>query len=132
MMPELNDGYAELLDDPSVRYWALFEHDGTMASCMATWPDKESEANMRIPERCTTVSCVATKAEHRGKGLANKLLTVAFNDAKERGIEYCETDWRMANIPISNFLPKRGLVPYAYRLHRKIDSRILWANGVNE
>ena len=130
-MPDLKDGYAELLDDPSVRYWASFQHDGRIASCMATWPKEASDTNMRIPECCITVSCVATKTEHRGKGLANQLLQVVLHDAKQRGFEYCETDWRMANIPISNFLPQRGFVPYAYRLHRTIDSRILWANGVH-
>lgn len=130
-MPKTSDGYAELLDDPNVRYWASFNEDGTIASCMATWPDDPSDTNMRIPEHCMTISCVATQIEHRGKGLGHKLLTVSFNDARQRGFHYCETDWRIANIPISNFLPKRGFTPYAFRLHRQIDSRIMWANGVN-
>lgn len=131
MLPDLNDGYAELLEEEDVRYWASFEADGSIASCLATWPDEESEANMRIPSQCSTVSCVATKPEYRGKGLSGQLLAIALHEAKQAGFEFFETDWRMANLPISNFLPKRGFKPYAYRLHREIDARVLWADGEN-
>lgn len=131
MLPELNDGYAELLDEDDVRYWAYFEEDGSIASCLAAWPDEESEAEMRIPARCSTISCFATQPEHRGKGLSSQLLAVALNDAKQAGFKFFETDWRMANLPISNFLPARGFKPYAYRLHRQIDERVLWADGMN-
>ncbi|UJF26894.1 GNAT family N-acetyltransferase [Planococcus sp. 107-1] len=131
MLPDLNDGYAELLDEEDVRFWAAFEEDGTIAGCIAAWPDEASEADMRIPERCSTVSCVATREGFRGKGLSSQLLSIVLNEAKQSGFEFFETDWRMANLPISNFLPRRGFKPYAYRLHRQIDARVLWANGSN-
>lgn len=131
MLPDLNDGFAELLDEEDVRFWASFDSGGSIASCIATWPDPESDADMKIPERCSTISCVATQEVHRGKGLSSQLLAIALYDARQAGFEFFETDWRMANLPISNFLPRRGFTPYAYRLHRRIDERVLWADGVN-
>ncbi|WP_203334467.1 GNAT family N-acetyltransferase [Planococcus beigongshangi] len=131
MLPDMNDGYAELLDEEDVRFWAAFGDDGSIISCLATWPDPESETDMKIPANCSTVSCVATQEAARGKGLSSRLLAIALYEAKQSGFKFFETDWRMANLPISNFLPSRGFNPYAYRLHRQIDERVLWADGIN-
>jgi hypothetical protein len=49
--------------------------------------------------------------------------------AARAGFRYCETDWRSANLLASRFWPRQGFRPVAYRLARRIDPRIAWANG---
>lgn len=81
MLPDLSDGYAQLLDEENAQFGAAFEEDGTIASC------------------------IATREGFRGKGLSSQLLSIVLNEAKQAGFEFFKTVWRMANLPISKSMP---------------------------
>jgi hypothetical protein len=38
------------------------------------------------------------------------------------------TDWRVTNLLSSRFWPRQGFRPVVYRLTRRIDARVAWAN----
>lgn len=84
---------------------------------------------MMIPEKCIELVVAGTIPEVRGQGVGSLLTHKGFSYASEKGYKYCITDWRMTNILASRFWPKQGFRPIAYRLNRKIDSRIIWADG---
>jgi len=49
--------------------------------------------------------------------------------AQANGYRYCEVDWRSTSLQAGRFWPRRGFRPMVYRLARRIDPRIAWANG---
>ena len=42
--------------------------------------------------------------------------------ASKRGFKFIQTDWKVTNLSASNYWPKCGFIPLAYRLSRKIDN----------
>jgi ribosomal protein S18 acetylase RimI-like enzyme len=98
----------------------------------AYWPvdvDTSKNTQMMVPHNCLELGVGATIPIARGKGIGQALTDVGLMDVRESGYRYVVTDWRMTNIQSSSFWPKQGFKETAYRLIRKVEPRISWANG---
>lgn len=91
---------------------------------------EEDNSHMMIPEKAIGMEIAGTVEKSRGSGIGNILTKLMFNKAIEDGLENAYTDWRIANLCSSNFWPKKGFKPVAYRMYRRIDERIYWSDGI--
>ena len=132
MMPELvsetREGWSELVDDPEVTTWLAFQN-GKCVSVQAYWPAEAVEDNLFIPENCVYLGVAGTRTEARGMGIGTWLTHNGLAEARRTGFRTCETDWRSTNLLSSRFWPRRGFRPAVYRLVRRLDERIAWADG---
>ncbi|MFS1512741.1 GNAT family N-acetyltransferase [Chengkuizengella sp. SCS-71B] len=129
-LTEIRKGYGGIVEDPNAKLWIAFKANQLIAF-QGYWETTTSNSDMMTPDRCIELSIAGTKKGERGSGIGKLLTQKGFRDAKENGYQYCMSDWRMTNLQSSRFWPKRGFYPIAYRLTRKIDHRIMWANGKN-
>jgi ribosomal protein S18 acetylase RimI-like enzyme len=132
MMPETVgenvEGWGELVDQADVTVWlALME--GRVVGVQGYWPAERADDNLLIPEECAHMSVAGTREEARGRGIGTLLTNHGLAQARLAGYRFCETDWRSTNLLASRFWPRRGFRPVAYRLVRRIDQRIAWADG---
>lgn len=125
---DYQDGYAELIDDETARFW-LALHQNEVVGFQVYMPAEASDENMLIPDACISLVVGATVESVRGMGVGSALLQNGLTYAKEAGFTSCETDWRMTNLESSRFWPKNGFKPTVHRLVRHIDPRVLWAKG---
>jgi GNAT superfamily N-acetyltransferase len=84
------------------------------------------------PAGALRLTVASTVPEARGQGVSSTLLGVALQDAYARGYRVCETDWRITNLLSSRHWEGKGFKEVAKRLVRKVDQRIVWADGYNE
>ncbi|MCB9436599.1 MAG: GNAT family N-acetyltransferase [Anaerolineales bacterium] len=121
---ENRQGYIELIQDPEATYW-LAELDGQVMGFQVYF---DFAADMFHPERSIELAVAGTFPEARGKGVNLALTRHGFTHAKAAGYDYCFCDWRTTNFEASHFWPKIGFTPAMYRLVRRIDPMIAWAN----
>ena len=87
-------------------------------------------ANGRIvPGHCIELSVAGSFPQFQGLGIVRALTRHGLVYAYEQGYRNCLTDWRSTDLLASRFWPALGFQPVAYRLTRRIDTRIAWANG---
>lgn len=132
MMPETVEenvkGWAEIAEEADATIW-LALLNGNVVGVQGYWPAEAAEDNLLIPEKCVHLSVAGTREEARRKGIGTVLTHHGLAQARETGYQFCETDWRSTNLLSSRFLPSRGFRPAVYRLVRRIDQRIAWADG---
>lgn len=128
MFAELEDGYAGLADDEECHVLLAYKENKFLAFTCGYF-EGDNSSNMMIPVKSTELGVAATNDASRNKGIGTLLTEHLFNDAIKAGYENSTTDWRITNLKSSVFWPKMGYKPYAYRMVRTIDDRILWANG---
>ena len=126
--PQIKAGYAEMAGDETATIWLAFL-DGQIAGFQAYLPAKMSDDNPLIPPGCVDLSVAATHPELRGRGVGLALTQVGLVDAAARGYTACVVDWRVTNLMSSRFWPRQGFTPTVYRLVRRVDPRIVWAQG---
>lgn len=126
--PDLLEGYAELVEEDDVTVWAAFRN-GEILGMQAFWEAEAGPENLHIPSQSIHLTAAAVKPGARGLGIASALARCGLSQALEEGFRYSETDWRSANLLASRTWPRLGYRPVMYRLVRRIDSRIAWANG---
>ncbi len=133
MMPEtvseIEEGWAELVDEAEVTVW-LTLMEGRIVAVQGYWSAEQTDDNLLIPEKCIHLAVAGTREEERGKGIGTLLTKYGLAQAHSAGYRFCETDWRSTNLLSSRFWPRQGFRPAVYRLVRRIDQRIVWANGV--
>lgn len=125
---ELEEGYAELIEDDDSDLWLAFK-DNKLVGFQCFRKLKTDETNMMFPESSIEIVAAGTIAEKRNQGIGSFLTEKGLTHAKKNGIKYCITDWRITNLLSSKYWPQKGFLPFAYRLTRKVDPRIIWANG---
>jgi ribosomal protein S18 acetylase RimI-like enzyme len=125
---EARAGWADLGDDPTVTVW-LALRQGQVVGCQGYFPAEPSDDDLLLPEQCTRLTIAGTRETARGQGIGQALTRHGLAHARDSGYRYCETDWRSTNLLSSRFWPRQGFRPVAYRLVRRIDPRIAWANG---
>lgn len=132
MMPESQQeqatGWAELVDEPDVTVWLALQA-GEVVGCQGYWPAETGTDNLLIPESCMHLSVAGTREAARGQGIGTRLTHQGFAHAKAAGYRYCEADWRSTNLLAARFWPRQGFQPLVYRLVRRLDQRIAWADG---
>lgn len=125
---ESRAGWAELVDDPTATVWLAF-YQGEAVGCQGYFPAESFDDDLLIPEQCTYLTVAGTREKVRGRGIGQALTRHGLVHAQTSGYHYCLTNWRSTNLLASRFWPRQGFHPAAYRLVRRIDSRIAWANG---
>ncbi|MDX1934534.1 MAG: GNAT family N-acetyltransferase [Capsulimonadales bacterium] len=124
---ERRKSYGDMADDQEALVHIAFV-DGEPAGLQGYFPpEKEGLPDMLMRENGLELCVGGTKAEFRGRGIATAMTQTAFHAARVAGCRYILTDWRSTNLLSSRFWPRRGFVPVAYRLARRVDDRILWA-----
>ncbi|HSN76191.1 MAG TPA: GNAT family N-acetyltransferase [Anaerolineae bacterium] len=131
MLPEVvteqRTGWAELADDANVTVWLAFL-DGEPVGCQGYWPAEPGGDDLLTPDGCCELSVAGTRPHARGRGVGTALTHHGLRHAREAGYRFCLTDWRSTNLLAARFWPRQGFRPMAYRLARRIDQRIAWAN----
>jgi GNAT superfamily N-acetyltransferase len=132
MTPEtpeaLREGYTDFLDEEDVTAWVAMD-GGTVASFQIFHPMPSDGLDLHIPPQCVELVVAATRPELRGQGISAALTQAGLRWAREAGNDWCEADWRAANIQSSRFWPRFGFEPVILRLARVIDERAAWARG---
>jgi GNAT superfamily N-acetyltransferase len=132
MMPETIAGraaaWAELATDQQVSTWLAMRGDEPLA-IQVYWPAEPEADNVMVPEHCAHMSVAGTREDARNQGLSTLLSEHVLHQARAAGYRTIETDWRSANLLASRFWPQQGYRPVFYRLARRVDARIIWANG---
>lgn len=120
--------WAALVDDPTATVWLALEQ-GQAIGFQCFFPAEEAADNLLTPPQCVELSVAGTRAASRGRGIGLALTRHSLTHARSRGYRHCLTDWRSTNLLASRFWPRQGFRPVAYRLVRRVDRRIAWANG---
>lgn len=120
-------GWADLAEDEEVTTWLAFE-GGRVLGSQVYYGVETSEDDLMVPENCVRMTAAATRPEARGRGIGTSLTRHGLAQARADGFDTCETDWRSASLATDRFWRRRGFPPVVYRLVRRIDSRIAWAN----
>lgn len=126
--PEGRQGWGELAEDPEVTMW-LAEMDGEVVAFESYWAADASGENVWLPPDCAKMSIAGTLPAARRRGIAGALTRHGLHAAQEAGYRAVETDWRSANLSADRTWPRLGFQPVIYRLTRRVDQRIAWANA---
>lgn len=131
-LPEDEDairtGYGDLVDDAAATVWLALEN-GQALGMAAYYHLDAAENNLLTPDSCTELAVASTVAAARGRGVGSALTQHGLTSAQQAGYHACLADWRSTNLLAARFFPRWGFRPVAYRLARRIDPRIAWANG---
>ncbi len=125
---EMRQGYGDLVDEADVTTWLALEGERPVG-VHAYYPDEPSDEDLLSPEHATGLHAAGTVADARGRGIARALTRRGLLGAREAGYQYVLTDWRSTNLLAARFWPRQGFAPVAVRLVRRVDGRVLWANG---
>jgi ribosomal protein S18 acetylase RimI-like enzyme len=128
---ETRASWAELVDDPTYTVW-LAEDRNQVVGVQIYSPAEDADDAMHIPEACTVLHVGGTRAEARGRGIMTALTWHGLTQARERGYRSCAIDWRSTNVQAARAWTRQGFRPTTYRLVRRIDARIAWADGKAE
>jgi ribosomal protein S18 acetylase RimI-like enzyme len=132
MLPENAEanrsGWLELLADSTVDVWLAFDR-AEVVGCQAYYPSERIGEYLLGGDSTCHLAIAGTRTAARRRGIASALTCTGLAQARERGFEFSETDWRSTNLLSSRFWPRFGFRPAFYRLARRIDERIAWAGG---
>lgn len=120
--------YGSVLDDEDAMLW-LAEVDGQVIAFQVYYPAEPQAYDLFVPNQCAELAAAATEPAWRGQGASRALAQHALKNLYQQGYQWCLTDWRTANPLSSRAWPHLGYQRVVYRLHRRIDERILWARG---
>jgi GNAT superfamily N-acetyltransferase len=123
----------DVLDELQKEDWKtwLAIRDGRLVGIQIYLPAKPGPGigALPIPDNSSFLGFAATREDEQGRGIGRLLTARGLADASETGYTTCFTDWRATNLLSSRFWTRRGWRPVAYRLSRRLDSRILWAHN---
>jgi GNAT superfamily N-acetyltransferase len=119
----------DYLADPAIAYWVA-EEAGEAVGVMGLHPAEAGWVDDgRRPDRSAYLFLGHMRAPARGRGIATALVESTLAWAREAGYAACIVDWFTTNPLSSRFWPRRGFVPFAARLERRIDPRVAWARA---
>ena len=75
-----------------------------------------------------TIGIASVKLGIRHSGHGTAMLAYAMEWAARSGYRYCAVEWTSPNLTSDRFWRSRGFHPVQYKLTRRIDSRVAWAN----
>jgi ribosomal protein S18 acetylase RimI-like enzyme len=121
--------YASVLDDEDATLWLAMKDD-RVAGFQVYYPAENKPEDLYIPEHAAEMPAASTRPEFRGMGVTRALAEFGFDHLRQEGFGCCLTDWRTTNLLSARAWPSLGYQPVMYRLHRRVDERILWARGL--
>jgi ribosomal protein S18 acetylase RimI-like enzyme len=122
------ENFAEVLADPAMTIWLACRGD-RIVGFQLYWRQPAADDALHLPDSCIDLNVGATVEDERGRGVGRLLTQRGLAAAREAGYDWCIADWRTSNLLASRFWPNRGFREVVYRLRRRIDGRIAWANG---
>jgi ribosomal protein S18 acetylase RimI-like enzyme len=125
-LPEMRQGYAELVDEADVTTWLALDGERPVG-VQAYYPDPHSDEDLLSPADCTSLHAASVVAAARGRGIGLALSQQGLLGARAAGYHYCLADWRSTNLLAARFWPRLGFAPVAMRLVRRVDPRVAWA-----
>lgn len=126
----IRDSYGKFHEDEEATVLLAYDNS-TLLGFQCAYIE-EDDSHMMIPEKAIEIAVAGTIEKCRGTGVGDLLTKSMFNKAIEKGLENAYTDWRIANLCSSNYWPKKGFLPVAYRMYRHIDERVYWSDGIND
>ena len=129
-LEQIREGYGKLPKDKDSIVLLAYK-EGKLLGFQSAYIEDE-HLNMMIPVKSIKIEVGGTIEEARGTGIGHLLTQLMFNKAIEKGFKNAFADWRITNLSSSNFWPKEGFKPIAYRMIRKIDERVYWADGIRK
>lgn len=124
--PGLMHELLRLLEDDSSPVWLVLDGARPLAM-LAAQPGQRSFLAART-DSGMFISDAFTLESARFGGAGSALLGESFAWAREQGYDVCTVGWSSQNLVASRFWPARGFRPTFYRLQRRIDPSIAWAN----
>lgn len=97
------------------------ESEGRVVAMAQAEPDRAFLDAFDIGMNVVTV-------EARGSGIGTSMLDFLVRWGSDAGYRYCTVGWTSSNLDSDAFYRSRGFSPTRYRLHRRIDTRVAWAN----
>jgi GNAT superfamily N-acetyltransferase len=121
---EMRESWRMLPEEENVSIFGAF-YDRELVGVQFYSPIETTDRKIYLPDNCLSLVVAGTVAKARGLGINSALTEFGFSYALSNGYEYCEIDWRSTNGMASSFWPHRGFAPFAYRLVRRLDRRIV-------
>ena len=112
------------LADPAVAIWVA-ESGGELVGMVQMHPAEGLVEDGIRPVNGAYLYEGHVTAQWRGQGVGVALVERGLAWAREAGYATCVVDWFTANPLSSRFWPRRGFVPFAGQLARRIDPRTL-------
>lgn len=110
------EDWIETLSDPDTRHFIVESSGAPIAQCV-TFPLPEQRSSF---DATIHLSAVVVLPAHQNQGIARAMVDAALNDARERGFNYAETNWRITNRQAARYWTAYGFTPTYVRLHRTI------------
>jgi ribosomal protein S18 acetylase RimI-like enzyme len=126
---EARTNWAEFVDEPTAAIWLAYDQDGRVVGVTGCYAQEASNRNILLPENTISLTVAGTRPWVRGRGIGLALTRLCLRYAQAAGYTYADIDWRSASLAADRFWPRQGFQPIAYRLVRRVDERISWANG---
>ena len=117
----------QLLTQDSSPCWLAFLADQPVGILVLAPP--RAGIPMNTPGTSIFLQESFTAPAARGSGVGAALLDEALTWARDAGYEWCVLEWMSANRIAGRFWTRHGFRPISYRLCRRVDERILWAQG---
>ncbi len=123
---ELTKRLEQALDDPQSSFWLGYEREQPVGLMIYTAP--QDSAAMMTPERCIYLWIAYLEPEAREHGLGSAMLAHTQEWARSQGYSRCTLSYFSGNLLGARFWLSKGFRPLRYRLARRNDERIAWAN----
>lgn len=126
VIESIKEGFSKMVGDNTIVFIAE-ENDQALG-----FYDYEIVHNdLMIPNDGIELCVAGVQENQMGKGFGKKLMNESYKYLIDKGYKYIKTDWRISNLASSNFWPRVGFKPIAYRMVRYIDANYSWANFSN-
>ena len=122
----LREGWAEIADDTTMTAWLAIEN-GQALGMIGFYEQEQGDTDMLAAPKMSYLTVAATRDKARGRGIATALTWTSLVHCKQKGDDYCITNWISPNLAASRFWPRFGFKDVAYRLTKQINPMIAWA-----
>jgi GNAT superfamily N-acetyltransferase len=124
---------AALVDVPSIRQSLVRSIEDDASTVLVVDDGRRPVSMMQAqPDTAYTDSVVigmnVVTQSARSAGMGTAMLAALCSWAARRNYQYCTVGWTSSNLISDAFYRSRGFTPIRYRLHRRIDPRVAWAN----
>lgn len=127
VLTSIREGFEQSLEDEDVTVY-LVEKDGRPIGFQMY---EALTPSLMTPDDGTELCVAGVHQAYMGRGFGKLLMNEACRKLREKGYGHILTDWRITNLASSNFWPRCGFQPVAYRMTRYIDPNYAWANISN-